>query len=129
MKSSVVLVLIGAVIGCATRWDHVPSIDEIPPREGSVDFTVAAGQAVVKPAPIYPRDARANRREGWVLVAGILSADGSLDDVRVLASDPPGLFDRSALESFESFRYRPPGDTDGPPREVRFIFDFKFAKR
>ena len=123
------LALIGALGACATRWDHVPSLEEIPPREGSVHFSAEAGRALVAPAPDYPRDAWANRREGWVLVSGILQADGSLADIRVLASEPPGLFDRSALDSYARFRYRPPVDSVGPLREVRYIFRFRVAPR
>ena len=49
-------------------------------------------------APVYPNLAGNSRQEGWVLLQFTVTEAGRLDDVVVVDSSPPGLFETSALE-------------------------------
>lgn len=55
--------------------------------------------------PIYPPLARQTRREGRVELRAIIAADGTIQSLQIVASDP--LFDRSAVEAVQQWRYRP----------------------
>ncbi|WGL15965.1 TonB family protein [Microbulbifer bruguierae] len=90
---------------------------------------------IYKPAPRYPRRALAQGMEGYVVVEFTISKNGSVKNPRVVggfdsAGAPTDLFDRSALNAVERFKYRPPM-SEGQPVEkhgVRNRIVFKLAK-
>ena len=72
--------------------------------------------------PDYPLGASAAGIEGEVLVDFAISRDGTVSDLVILASDPPFLFDGTALAAVRSWVYEP-SDRDQPRRvSVRFPF-------
>lgn len=62
---------------------------------------------VSRPAPRYPSAARRNRTEGFVRVRLRVDPDGRVEDVVVVESEPPGVFDRVALEAARRYRFEP----------------------
>ena len=54
-------------------------------------------QLVSGSAPIYPAELKSRGTEGEVTVQYDVTAQGEVINVRVIASDPPGLFDDAAL--------------------------------
>ncbi|MBW3566379.1 MAG: energy transducer TonB [Proteobacteria bacterium] len=93
-----------------------------------IDSGAAGGEylPIVKVAPIYPQRALARGLEGWVLVEFTVTATGTVRDARVVESDPPGVFDRAAVEAAMKFKYKPrvidgrATDVDGVRNIVRF---------
>lgn len=82
---------------------------------------------LVRIEPTYPPRAAAKRIEGWVRVEFGISATGAVKDARVIASDPPGIFDRAALRGIRRWKYKPKIE-DGVPVErhgirVQLAFD------
>lgn len=57
--------------------------------------------------PDYPPEALRQGTEGWVLVEFTITAEGSVRDAVVVRSDPPGVFDESALRAIVRWRYNP----------------------
>lgn len=64
-----------------------------------------------RPAPVtriepkYPPEA--GNAEGKVVVRLLLDEEGRIDRIEIVSAEPPGLFERAALEAFGSARYQP----------------------
>jgi len=56
--------------------------------------------------PTYPEAARKARMEGVVILEAIITASGTVEDVRVLKSVNP-LLDASAVRAVQQWRYKP----------------------
>lgn len=63
--------------------------------------------AVVRIPPFYPVRAETRGIEGWVRVRFTISPNGSVQDARVVAAEPEGEFEESALTAIERWRYSP----------------------
>jgi protein TonB len=64
-------------------------------------------QPVFRPRPEYPELAVRFRREGVVEVEFTIAIDGSVRDIRILSSEPTGVFDRAATKALGKWRYSP----------------------
>jgi len=64
--------------------------------------------------PEYPASALAKRTQGSVTVAFTIQSDGSTTDVRIVDSQPPGVFDHVAIEAVKQWRFNP-ATADGVP--------------
>ncbi|HEX5057276.1 MAG TPA: energy transducer TonB [Gammaproteobacteria bacterium] len=62
---------------------------------------------LVRIPPEYPRRAAQKGIEGSVLVQFTITATGSVTDAKVVAAQPPGLFDEAAIRSILRWRYNP----------------------
>lgn len=65
-------------------------------------------------APPYPRYAALNRIEGWVTIEFVVTASGLVSDARVVASQPPQVFDDAALKGIRKWKFKP-AMRDGQP--------------
>lgn len=102
-----------------------------------IDPTIVSSDPLpfYKPAPRYPRRALSKGIEGYVVVEFTITSNGSVRDPRVVggydsAGAPTDVFDRSALNAVERFKYRPTV-VDGNPVEkhgVRNRITFKIAE-
>ncbi len=70
--------------------------------------------------PAYPEAARAADAEGWVKVRYDVSAAGLVENLVVVASNPPGLFDAAALAAVAQWRYRA-AVVDGAPSRMHGV--------
>jgi TonB family protein len=57
--------------------------------------------------PEYPPEARRRKLEGCVLALVSVGSGGEVDEVRILESDHPGIFDAAVKESQKAARYLP----------------------
>jgi len=62
---------------------------------------------IVKVRPIYPRRAQTRGIEGYVLLEFTVTRTGAVADPVVIESDPPGIFDRAAINAALKFKYKP----------------------
>lgn len=69
----------------------------------------------------YPPVARSRRLEGNVVVEFTVRADGSVADISVVASDPPGVFDRAAVAAVSAYRF----DAGSAPATIRRTLEFR----
>jgi protein TonB len=69
---------------------------------------VEASLTRVKPITLdYPDAALRKGIEGWVEMAYVVGADGKVTNVKVLASDPAGVFETAAAKAMSRVRYQP----------------------
>ena len=64
---------------------------------------------LVRVAPIYPERAASRGTEGWVVVQFNVLKSGQVDpkSVIVVESQPPGTFDRAAINAVKRWKYKP----------------------
>jgi len=62
---------------------------------------------IVKVAPNYPRRAQARGIEGYVLLEFTVTKTGAVENPVIVESDPPGIFDRAAIQAALKFKYKP----------------------
>lgn len=58
-------------------------------------------------APHYPASALSNREKGTVTVAFTIQPDGSTADIRIVSSEPSGVFDSAARAAVSRWLFRP----------------------
>lgn len=80
-----------------------PGTGDEPLRVGG---DVKAPVLLQKIEPSYPEAARKARMEGVVILEAIITAEGSVQDVKVLKSVNP-LLDASAVRAVQQWRYKP----------------------
>jgi protein TonB len=77
--------------------------------------------------PTYPLRRLMDRVKGSVNVQFTVNAKGVTTDVKVLSSQPAGVFDRAAVDAVSRWRYQPPVQKDGQPTQVqtqiRLVFE------
>jgi protein TonB len=64
-------------------------------------------QVVTPPRPAYPPAAARNRQDGWVEVEFTVGADGSVQNAKVVGSNPARVFDREAVRAIELAKFQP----------------------
>ncbi|MEJ2089494.1 MAG: energy transducer TonB [Gammaproteobacteria bacterium] len=91
----------------------------------------ALRQPLIRVPAEYPRGAVLSRMEGYVVLEFTVTREGRVDNPVVIEADPPGVFDESAIEAVEQFRYVPPIE-DGEPVEATAVttrIDFQLPPR
>jgi len=74
-------------------------------------------QLVSGTGAVYPPDAREEGVEGYVVVRYDVNAEGRVHNARVVAAEPPEVFNESALQAVSRWRFRPP-ELDGESQPV-----------
>jgi len=90
-------------------------VGDVVMTEDAVDVVPRAMQRV--PAE-YPSRARQQGITGYVTLSLLVGSDGSVSDVRVLESQPTGVFDAVALSAVRGWRFQP-AMYEGRPVSVR----------
>lgn len=62
---------------------------------------------VVRVEPIYPRQAAERQIEGWVTMQFDIGPSGAVQNVRVIAEDPKGVFSAAAVAAVKKWKYKP----------------------
>lgn len=112
----------------AAVTETAPDVDASTPEPVAQPSSAPAqvAQAALPPilaqfAPRYPAQAQRRRLEGSVEVEFTVAGNGSVSEVRVLRSEPPGVFDREAIGAMQRWRFA----ATGWPVVGRRVFDFK----
>ena len=71
---------------------------------GDLDSSLTA---LVRMPPIYPVKAKHRGIEGWVRIRFTVNEAGSVEDINIMESEPPGVFDRSVIRCVSGWRFRP----------------------
>jgi periplasmic protein TonB len=77
------------------------------PTLGSTAPSDAGSIPLVRIQPMYPRSAAEKRIEGWVELEFTITTTGAVKNARVISSQPPNIFDRSALRAIRKWKYKP----------------------
>ena len=97
--------------------------DPVSSRPSGSEVTL--GSLLKKTQPAYPREAKASRVQGIVLIAGIIGKDGKLRNLEVLAS-PSDLLTKAALDSVKNWEYKP-YLLNGAPAEVETVVNVMYS--
>jgi TonB family protein len=57
--------------------------------------------------PVYPDKANLKKIEGWVELDFTVAENGEVKDIAVHATNPPGVFEASAIKALSQWRYKP----------------------
>ncbi|WP_020586196.1 energy transducer TonB [Desulfobacter curvatus] len=82
-------------------------------------------QTLVRLPASYPMRARRLGIEGWVKVEFIVTREGRVRDIKVVAAEPKGVFESSVTRSVSQYRFKP-GTVDGSAVEVRVMTTIRF---
>lgn len=97
------------------------TLPEMPPPKfetSGIEDTFSAGDldapltVLSRIPPTYPIKARYRNIEGWVRVRFLVGEDGSVDNVKIVKSEPPEIFDRSVIQCVSKWRFKP-GTVEG----------------
>ncbi len=58
-------------------------------------------------APVYPRGAARRKLSGWVQLMFVVNTAGSVEDIRIMASEPSEIFNDAAIKSLSGWTYEP----------------------
>jgi protein TonB len=103
----------------AARSDDVQvqavSLQPVSARTASsMATTLTAPKPVSKIAPEYPPQARHRKVDGFVELEFRVTTNGSTEDIRVVRSEPEGLFDRNAVRALMRWKFKP-AERNGVP--------------
>ncbi len=62
---------------------------------------------IVRIEPQFPREALIKGIGGWVVVEFTIEPDGSVSGPRIVASDPPRIFDRNVIRAIYKWKFKP----------------------
>ena len=96
------------------RPPETPTETQSKPRVVHVT-TLDPAMLIHRVEPVYPALARQIHKEGRVELRAIIGTDGTIQSLQVLNGD--ALFERSALEAVQQWRYRPT-ILNGQPVEI-----------
>ncbi|MGR3971996.1 TonB family protein [Shewanella sp. 1180_01] len=86
---------------------------------------------VVQVSPRYPIDAAQSGKEGYVVVGFDITADGTVNNVRVLDANPKRVFDKAALSAVQNWKYKPKFDAGKAVAQLnqQVQLDFKLDQK
>ncbi len=67
---------------------------------------------LVRINPVYPKRARLMKKEGYVKMEFTITKFGSVKNIEVMASEPPGMFDSAAKRALLKWKFRPKKDNN-----------------
>jgi TonB family protein len=95
------------VVGCLSATNRPPEV-------------LSAGGLV------YPEQAYKQKIEGVVRVAYDVTVDGTVENARVVESNPPGVFDAAALDAVRKWRFHPAVRNGKPVATQDMVSPVKF---
>lgn len=98
---------------------------EIPPLSG---VSSDPKEPRIKFIPQYPAEAAAKQIEGYVTVGFRVAADGSVEDLRVIESQPPQIFDQAARRAVSRWNFGPAQGEETRSDEQRLRLNFNLKK-
>lgn len=93
--------------------DLTRAADEILGDEAVTDAVMNAATVDERPEPrrqikpTYPSRARSKNVEGYVVISMLIGKDGRVSKLKVLESEPPGVFDDVVLEAARGWEFDP----------------------
>lgn len=102
-----------------------------PGAPGKDDIEVGTGGggvvAYLKTQPIYPSRALTRGIEGYVDLHFDVTAAGSTTNIRVIAAQPQGIFEKSAISALKKWKYKVPVVDGEPQAQVDMMTRMSFA--
>ncbi|HTS61348.1 MAG TPA: TonB family protein [Candidatus Acidoferrales bacterium] len=118
--------IIGSVPTAAPPPPPPPKKEEKPaaPKRITIGGNVQQAKLIRQPKPVYPPLAKQARISGVVHLAAVISANGTIQDLKVISGHP--LLIPAALEAVKQWVYQPTL-LNGEPVEVQTQIDVNFT--
>ncbi len=98
---------------------------KVPPMAPAVNDTK---EPKVKFLPQYPVEAAAQGIEGYVTLSFQIAENGSVQDLKVIESQPPTVFDKAARRAVSRWNFGPQeGSSESGEQRLRLVFNLKKA--
>jgi protein TonB len=110
---------------------QLPPVETLPAVGSGIDDIFEAGQldapltVLARMPPLYPLEAKRRGIEGWVKIRFLVNAEGTVEEVRVVESRPPGVFESSVKRTVPGWRFQP-GTVEGIPVRTRAETTIRF---
>jgi periplasmic protein TonB len=95
-------------------------VTEAKPQTQPLPSVFSDVKPVKKVSPQYPADAEAQRIEGRVRVRLTVELNGAVSAAKILAADPPGVFDSAVLDAVVQYVFRRNGKSYQADQEIVF---------
>lgn len=83
--------------------------NEFEPIDDEIEYNSGGGiVAYLKVAPMYPSRPLSRGIEGFVDLSFDITPAGSTTNIRVIAADPQGVFEKSAITALKKWKYKVP---------------------
>jgi TonB family protein len=69
--------------------------------------TSRGARLVEKANPVFPHEARSQNISGSVNVKILIGISGGVEKIEIVNAEPPGFFEKSAIESIKKWRFEP----------------------
>jgi TonB family protein len=86
---------------------HGVAAAPVPAKQQQRQVTASDFKRIRYVTPEYPREALQKKLSGEVRVRITVDTDGTVKTASIISSNPPGVFDRAALEAVRRWRYKP----------------------
>jgi protein TonB len=116
--------VLGGIIGSSSNLNVIPKAPKPESTRIRVSQGVSIGRLITKVEPLYPKLARDARVQGQVVLAAIISKDGTIQDLHVLSGHP--MLVPAALDAVRQWRYKP-YLLNGEPVEVETTVTVNFT--
>lgn len=127
-----------ALLQVAVSLGPSPDLDVLRDRLRNADRAANSGPREVAEASLtrvrsltidYPLNALAQKIEGQVEVAYLVTPKGAVADLKVISSSPPGVFDKAAANAVSRLKYKPVLDGVKPAAvSTRMLVKFRVEK-
>ena len=107
----------------AFQGQRQPIVVHQPSAPLRLSSTIAEGMLLKKLLPAYPPIAKVTRKEGTVVLQATISANGTIENLRVVSGHP--MLQQAALDAVKEWRYRP-YLLNGQPIEVETTINVIF---
>ena len=97
--------------------------EEPPPELPPLPSVFRDVKPVRKVKPKYPREAEDKKIEGRVKVRLTVNLSGTVTDVKILISEPPGVFDEEVLKAVWRYQFKRDGTTYEADQLIIFKLD------
>ncbi len=93
--------------------DLSSATDKVLGNDTISDTVMNAATVDVKPRPLaqarptYPSRARSNNVEGYVVLNMLIGKDGRVSRVKLIESEPPGVFDDAVMSVAQTWQFEP----------------------
>ena len=129
--ASIAKVAICAAIFLLMNTPFVAAQDVLVTNQGVVQTASGVAQVpchLIGAGPLrYPPKAKRYKYIGQVIVKFGVDLQGNVTDPYVVASEPPGVFERAALQHIKSYQYQPPVLNGAPTHvdevAIKLVFD------
>jgi TonB family protein len=95
-------------------------IPEAQPQNQPLPSVFGDVKPVKKVKPQYPAEAEAQHIEGRVRVRLTVELNGAVSAAKILAADPPGVFDAAVLDAVVQYVFRRTGNSYQADQEIVF---------